>query len=288
MNTKKAVDYSSFYSALDSIMQLALPQLELYWQIGKTICAQNEKGAAVSAAEYLQSAYPDAAGFSPRNVRRMRDFYRTYENDPALMAKAIKLGWTQNIVVLECCETKEQPSFYIELATKQHLTKLELVAAIREQAHSNPSLDEAAPVCYNENDKTDSENNKNDKNTFYLPRQYLPQPDGGIYNERYGAESWAGRKIRDCLCRYQPGGNRQPGISTCKEKAGGAWNLLRGTLGPTAYQRRLRPIRSADWHGHREPAEYVQNLRRRLCWEAASAAGLYRPSPRCSGPVVYP
>ena len=31
-----------------------------------------EKGAAIAAAEFLQTNFPDRTGFSPRNVRQMR------------------------------------------------------------------------------------------------------------------------------------------------------------------------------------------------------------------------
>jgi len=48
--------------------------------IGKAIGQRPEKGAAIAAAEFLQTNFPDRTGFSPRNVRQMRDFYRTYEN----------------------------------------------------------------------------------------------------------------------------------------------------------------------------------------------------------------
>lgn len=49
-------------------------------------------GAAVAAAEYLHNAYPDVSGFSPRNLRRMRDFYRAYEDAPEVMAEAMTIG----------------------------------------------------------------------------------------------------------------------------------------------------------------------------------------------------
>ena len=39
---------------------------------------QNIPCAAIAAAEFLQTNFPDRTGFSPRNVRRMRDFYKTY------------------------------------------------------------------------------------------------------------------------------------------------------------------------------------------------------------------
>ena len=75
MNIRKEIDYSTMFAALDLAVSMNLPQMELYCEIGKAICARTEKGAAVAAANYLNEQYPDMAGFSPRNVRRMRDFY---------------------------------------------------------------------------------------------------------------------------------------------------------------------------------------------------------------------
>lgn len=75
--------------------------MELYREIGRLVDSRPEKGAAVSAAEYLHGAYPDVAGFSPRNLQRMRDFYRVYESAPEVMAEVMRIGWTQNVVILE-------------------------------------------------------------------------------------------------------------------------------------------------------------------------------------------
>ena len=82
MNIRKPTDYSAMYAALDRLMTAALPQVELYFEIGRAVSTRAERGAAVAASEYLQTAYPQAAGFSPRNLRRMREFYRTYGNAP--------------------------------------------------------------------------------------------------------------------------------------------------------------------------------------------------------------
>ena len=89
------------YEALDMLMAMQLPQMELYCKIGKVVSWRSEKGAAVAAAEYLSNHYPDVQGFSPRNLRRMRDFYRAYEGQPALLSLALQLGWTQSVVILE-------------------------------------------------------------------------------------------------------------------------------------------------------------------------------------------
>ena len=71
-----------------------------YCEIGRVVSSRAEKGAAVAASEYLQATYPAAEGFSPRNLRRMRGFYRMYGNMPELLAEAMRLNWTQNVVIM--------------------------------------------------------------------------------------------------------------------------------------------------------------------------------------------
>ena len=105
MNTRKPTDYSAMYGTLDQLMGAELPQMELYFEIGRAVCAHPEKGAAVMAAEYLQENYPESKGFSPRNLRRMREFYRAYADNPELLALALKLGWTQNAAILKNVRT---------------------------------------------------------------------------------------------------------------------------------------------------------------------------------------
>lgn len=66
--------------------------LELYTRIGQCICRQGEKAFIPHLAEMLADRFPSLKGFSLRNLRRMRDFYRTYENNPALMSRTQSLG----------------------------------------------------------------------------------------------------------------------------------------------------------------------------------------------------
>ena len=88
MNVRKPVDYGTMYRKLAAILAQNLPQMDEVYAIGKTISQRPEKGAAVAAAGFLQANFLDRTGFSPRNVRRMRDFYKTYENDQTLLRLA--------------------------------------------------------------------------------------------------------------------------------------------------------------------------------------------------------
>ena len=85
MNVRKPVDYGTMYRKLTTVLAQNLPQMDEIYAIGKTISQRPAKGPAVIAAEFLQANFPDRTGFSPRNVRRMRDFYKTYENDQKLL-----------------------------------------------------------------------------------------------------------------------------------------------------------------------------------------------------------
>lgn len=135
MNVRKSIDYSEMYAAIDKAMARDIPQMELYCEIGKAVCAKSEKGAAVAAAEYLKFRYLDVRGFSPRNLRRMRDFYRMYANEPALLALAMELNWTQNVVIMEADLTIEQREWYMRAAKQFKWSKIELFAHIADCAY---------------------------------------------------------------------------------------------------------------------------------------------------------
>ena len=149
MNIRKNIDYTEMYEALDVLMAQQLPQMELYGEIGKAVCRRTEKGAAVMASEYLNKRYPDAKGFSPRSLRRIRDFYRTYENHPALLSRAMKLGWTQNVVIMEADLTMELRGWYMEAVKKFGWSKAELIGQITADAHLKNVLEIDMEVCDN-------------------------------------------------------------------------------------------------------------------------------------------
>ena len=130
MNSRRTIDYGDMYTELDELMEQSLPQMELYREIGRLVCSRPEKGAAIMASEYLQEKYPDVAGFSPRNVRRMREFIRTYKGNEALMAEAMKIGWTQNVLIMERCADDAERQWYLRAVFLFGWSKLELATKL--------------------------------------------------------------------------------------------------------------------------------------------------------------
>ena len=150
MNVRKAVDYGTMHRELTAILAQNLPQMEEIHAIGKAIRQRPEKGAAVAAAEFLHANFPDRTGFSPRNVRRMRDFYKVYENDEALLRLAMKIGWTLNVVIMEADLTREARRWYLEQAREQQWSKTVLQKAIKNNElsmHESFTVDETETTC---------------------------------------------------------------------------------------------------------------------------------------------
>ena len=149
MNVRKPVDYGTMYRELTAILTQNLPQMDEVYAIGKAISQRTEKGAAAAAAEFLQVNFPDRAGFSPRNVRRMRDFYRTYENDQTRLRLALKIGWTLNVVIMESELTRAQRLSCLQRAASEKLSKKELLEMILSGAFEEESIDVPDEICYN-------------------------------------------------------------------------------------------------------------------------------------------
>ena len=155
MNVRKPANYNTMYREVAEILTQNLPQMEEIHAIGKAVSRRPEKGAAVAAAEFLQANFPDRTGFSPHNVRRMRDFYKTYENDQTLLRLAMKIGWTLNVVIMESELTMDARRWYLRKANTGGLSKAALLRMIESAAHLEISLDESKQDWYTkENDES--------------------------------------------------------------------------------------------------------------------------------------
>ena len=287
MNIRKPADYSTMYAGMERLLANDLPQMELNLEIGKLISARPEKGAAVAAAEYFAANYSDRVGFSPRNLRRMRDFYRTYESNSDALNAALLIGWTQNVVILEAELTMEQRHWYIRAVFQFGWSKMELLRQIKAAAHEKMNLDFSDVSCYTENNQEEQEY-EYDQDPICRSLECVQKPNGRVCHERSGEKNWAGESILYCLRCYQPGEDRTFDLSTGATGTGRTWHPLRWTYCPTASEQRLRKVRSTHWDGQYRPPQYISHLWRRFCRQVPSADGLYRPPGARGGqPTVH-
>ena len=167
MNVRKPVDYGTMYRELTAILAQNLPQMGEIFAIGKAVSQRPEKGAAVAAAEFMQANFPDRTGFSPRNVRRMRDFFKVYENDQTLLRLAMKIGWTLNVVIMEAELTRERRVFCLRKTEVEKLSKKKLLEIILNGACAEESIDAPDEICYNIANPSED---RNDQTQFEPPR----------------------------------------------------------------------------------------------------------------------
>ena len=285
MNIRKSIDYSELFSALDTAKRSNLPQVELYFEIGRLINSRPEKGAAVAASEYLRSAYPDEMGFSPRNVRRMRDFFSAYSGDPNLQREAMKLGWTQNVVILEADLTTEEQAWYLHAAAENSWSKLMLAENITLHSHEKKGLDKAEESCYT--DAVEKPGEKINSAPACTPQPYLSQPGGGVCDEGSAEESRTDTGVTDRIYGSDQRGEKKSNLSSSREKTGGSRDFLPEQDSVEDAARALRTLQPHHRDGQGESVRCPPHLRWRLRQQNPPADGRYRPPRECCGSMVY-
>src|SRR3954454_10295575 len=118
MDIQRSDDYKQVLAALKERITQAQYQalkavnrelIKLYWDIGRIIIEKQEQlgwgeGMQVidQLAADLRAAFPGIRGFSARNLRYMRDFYRLYADYSNWQAMLAKVSWTHHLEILKC------------------------------------------------------------------------------------------------------------------------------------------------------------------------------------------
>ena len=119
--------------------------IALYWDIGELIVTHQEsagwgKSVVEQLAQDLQVEFHGMAGFSARNIWRVRDFYLTYHGNEKLTPLVAEIGWTHNLVILEKCKDDLQREFYIHKTQKFGWTKNVLIHQIENKTYEKTLL----------------------------------------------------------------------------------------------------------------------------------------------------
>lgn len=107
----------------------------LYWDIGRMILERQEgdswgRSVVERLAADLRIEFPDARGFSARNIWNMRKFHIHYSKNPKLQPMVAEIGWSQNILILDRCEDDVEREFYLRATKKFGWTKAVLALNI--------------------------------------------------------------------------------------------------------------------------------------------------------------
>ncbi len=135
--------------------------LEIYWEIGKVITQQEQiEGWGTKAIERLsvdlKTEFEDMKGFSSRNLRDTRDFYKTYpfpqiwqqavakseftenQDDVIWQQLVAKLPWGHHTVILLKAKTADERSFYIRKCVENNWSRSVLSLQSRANCMSEP------------------------------------------------------------------------------------------------------------------------------------------------------
>ncbi|MDR1022260.1 MAG: PDDEXK nuclease domain-containing protein [Prevotellaceae bacterium] len=103
-NIKKQIRDAQYRAVLGVNQQ----QILLFWNIGKTISANVKYGNKFveNLARDIKTEFPNAAGYSVRNLNYMKKFAELITDEQILQAVAAKLSWTHNTTLI--IKVKEQ------------------------------------------------------------------------------------------------------------------------------------------------------------------------------------
>lgn len=136
---------SAQYRALQTVNT---EQISLYWSIGKTIVERQQvHGWGNSVVERLsgelQQSFPNSAGYSSRNLWRMKSFYEEYSTSSLILPPVVaEIGWSHHIIILEKCKDEHQRFFYIKMTARHSWSKTALSNAIAGQLWESTLLNQ--------------------------------------------------------------------------------------------------------------------------------------------------
>lgn len=114
--------------------------IALYWEIGKLLAETTEQyqwGEQLyeRLSHDLSIMFKNVRGYSPQNLRRMRQFYCEYQKLPELLEIAKNVKWSTNISIMYKVKNLNARKFYLELARETLCSRDIIELQIKSQAY---------------------------------------------------------------------------------------------------------------------------------------------------------
>lgn len=112
----------------------------MYWHIGNSIIKEQDNqgwGTKVidRMAHDLKESFPDMKGFSPRNLKYMRQFAEAWPDIEIVQRTVAQLAWRSNITLLDKIRESELRLWYAHKAIENGMSRDMLVFQIESQLH---------------------------------------------------------------------------------------------------------------------------------------------------------
>ena len=125
--------------------------IRMYWDVGEylsRLCEGTAYGDKVidSVAEYVAEQCPGIKGFNRIGLYRMKRFYETYCDDEIVSPLVTQLSWSNHLLILSGCKTREERHFYMKLCVENNSSKRELQRQIDSAYYLRHQLAGAKPL----------------------------------------------------------------------------------------------------------------------------------------------
>lgn len=166
-NIQKNDKFAEIISIIDNTKVRALKAVNaelitMYYEVGKylsDLCSKSKFGDKVinDVEIYICENNPTIKGFNRRGLYRMKQFYELYKDDELVTPLVTQISWTNHLIIMSGCKTREERLFYIKLCIKENYSKRELERQIdsayyqRYMLSVNKTLPEVIPNKVKEN-----------------------------------------------------------------------------------------------------------------------------------------
>lgn len=160
-NIKSNDNFSEIIAIIEAAKTRAMKAVNtelitMYYEVGKylsELCSNSNFGDKVinDVEAFINKKNPTIKGFNRRGLYRMKQFYELYKDDELVTPLVTQISWSNHLIIMSGCKTKEERLFYMKLCIKENYTKRELERQIdsayyqRYMLSVNKPLPEAVP-----------------------------------------------------------------------------------------------------------------------------------------------
>lgn len=154
--TSNPGDFSKLITIIDDARSRALKAvnaelIQMYWDVGaclSDLCAQSEFGDGIidQVASFIARENPNIKGFNRRGLYRMKQFYEAYRGDEFVSPLVTQISWTNHLLILSGCKSREERHFYLALCARDQYSKRELERQINSAYFERYMLSRTKPI----------------------------------------------------------------------------------------------------------------------------------------------
>lgn len=154
--TSNPGDFSKLITIIDDARSRALKAvnaelIQMYWDVGaclSDLCAQSEFGDGIidQIASFIARENPNIKGFNRRGLYRMKQFYEAYRGDEFVSPLVTQISWTNHLLILSGCKSREERHFYLALCAREQYSKRELERQINSAYFERYMLSRTKPI----------------------------------------------------------------------------------------------------------------------------------------------